>query len=188
MVRNGDQFVDLRQRAAIARKARADLFISLNADAYENSDAAGLSVYTLSATGASSEAARCLADRENAGEVGGVELKTQDALLASVLVDLSKNAAIEASDQAAAAVMTALQKEFPVHNPVIQKAGFAVLKSLDVPSMLIETTFISNPGEESKLLDPRHQARIARAILNGIRAFKDSSGRLTEASSQEPRP
>lgn len=182
MVRSGDQFVDLRRRAEIARQAQADLFLSLHADAYADSDAAGLSVFTLSETGASSAAARCLADRENAGEIGGVDLKTQDAMLASVLVDLSKNATLEASDQAATHVMAALQKEFPVHNPAIQKAGFAVLKSLDVPSMLIETTFISNPGEESKLLDPRHQDRIARAILKGIRAYMTETHRVTPPS------
>jgi N-acetylmuramoyl-L-alanine amidase len=188
MVRSGDQFVDLRRRAEIARKAQADLFISLHADAYEDSDAAGLSVFTLSETGASSAAARCLADRENAGEIGGVDLKAQEAMLASVLVDLSKNATIEASDQAANRVMAALQKEFPVHNPAIQKAGFAVLKSLDVPSMLIETTFISNPGEESKLLDPRHQERIARAILRGIRAYRSETSRITKISVKPPGP
>ena len=175
MVRSGDTFVDLRGRAAAAQKARADLFVSLHADAYADSEASGLSVFTLSETGASSEAARCVADRENAGAIGGVELKAQDALLASVLVDLSKNATLEASDQAANQVLAALRQEFPVHSPVVQKAGFAVLKSLDVPSLLIELAFISNPGEEAKLIDTHHQRRLAKAILRGIRAFANAT-------------
>lgn len=187
MVRNGDEFVGLHQRAAIARAAQADLFISLHADAYEDSDTQGSSVYTLSATGATSEAARFLADRENAGEVGGIELKSQEATLASVLVDLSKNANLEASDQAATHLLQALQREFKLHNPVIQKAGFAVLKSLDVPSVLIETGFISNPREEAKLLDHRHQQRLARAILTGIRAYAKALHRLPITPAKPPK-
>lgn len=178
MIRDDDQFVELQRRADIAQSAKADLFISLHADAYENDAAEGISVFTLSETGASSEAARCLADRENAGQVAGVDLKSQDPLLASVLVDLSKNATLEASDQAASRMLKAFQKEFRLHNATIQKAGFAVLKSLDVPSMLIETAFLSNPAEELKLLDPRHQDRIAHAILGGIKAYAGELGRL----------
>jgi N-acetylmuramoyl-L-alanine amidase len=171
MARSGDQFVDLRKRAEIAHNARADLFVSLHADAYESEDAHGSSVFTLSETDASSEAARCLADRENMTEVGGVNLRRHDKVLASVLVDLSKNATLEASDTAAAKVLAALQDDFAVHNPTVQKAGFAVLKSLDVPSVLIETAFISNPQEESRLRDNRHQDQLARSILKGIRAY-----------------
>ena len=178
LVRKDDTFVGLRRRAEIARLSRADLFISLHADSFESSDIHGSSVLTLSETGATSEAARCLADRENAGEVGGVDLGAQEATVASVLVDLSKNATLEASDQAATRVLAALQKEFTLHNPKIQKAGFAVLKSLDVASLLIETAFISNPDEEARLLDPRHQERLARAIFTGIRAYAVSLGRL----------
>jgi N-acetylmuramoyl-L-alanine amidase len=178
LVRKDDTFVGLRRRAEIARLSRADLFISLHADSFESSDIHGSSVFTLSETGATSEAARCLADRENAGEVGGVDLGAQEATVASVLVDLSKNATLEASDQAATRVLAALQKEFTLHNPKIQKAGFAVLKSLDVASLLIETAFISNPDEEARLLDPRHQERLARAIFTGIRAYAVSLGRL----------
>lgn len=178
MIRDDDQFVELQRRADIAQSAKADLFISLHADAYENDAAEGISVFTLSETGATSEAARCLADRENAGEVAGVDLKSQDPVLASVLVDLSKNATLEASDQAASRMLKAFQKEFRLHNATVQKAGFAVLKSLDVPSMLIETAFLSNPEEEVKLLDPRHQDRIAHAILGGIKAYASELGRL----------
>jgi N-acetylmuramoyl-L-alanine amidase len=188
MVRGGDEFIGLHQRAEIARVASVDLFLSLHADAYEDGDARGFSVFTLSATGATSEAARCLADRENAGEVGGVDLKAQEAVLASVLVDLSKNANLEASDQAAATLLDALQQEFKVHNPVVQKAGFAVLKSLDVPSVLIETGFISNPAEAAKLVDSRHQDRLARAILQGIRRYARATPRFPNAPVIPPKP
>ena len=178
LVRKDDTYVGLHRRAEIARLAKADLFISLHADSFESSNTHGSSVFTLSETGATSEAARCLADRENAGEVGGIDLGAQEASVASVLVDLSKNAMLEASDLAATRVLIALQKEFTLHSAKIQKAGFAVLKSLDVPSLLIETAFISNPDEEARLLDPRHQERLARAIFNGIRAHALSLGRL----------
>ncbi len=171
MVRTGDNYLDLRKRAETAHEARADLFISLHADAYEDNMTQGSSVFTLSETSATSEAARYLADRENAAEVGGVDLKKQDAILASVLVDMSKNATLEASDKAATSLITALEKEFKVHNHKIQKANFAVLRSLDVPSVLIETGFISNPEEEKRLLDPRHQERLARALFRGIKTY-----------------
>jgi N-acetylmuramoyl-L-alanine amidase len=171
MVRSGDHFVDLRHRAAIARRAHADLFVSLHADAYENAEARGSSVFTLSDNGASSEAARWLADSENAALMGGVRLKDKSKTLASVLVDLSKNATQEASDQAAAKVLRELGKDFEVHNSGVQKAGFVVLKSLDVPSMLVETAFISNPAEEKNLTNPKSQDRIAKAIFKGIRAY-----------------
>lgn len=186
LVRKDDTFVGLHRRAEIARLSKADIFVSLHADSFESSNTHGSSVFTLSETGATSEAARCLADRENAGEVGGIDLGAQEATVASVLVDLSKNATLEASDQAATRVLIALQKEFTLHNSKIQKAGFAVLKSLDVPSLLIETAFISNPDEEVRLLDPRRQERLARAIFNGIRAYALSLGRLPNPG--KPRP
>jgi N-acetylmuramoyl-L-alanine amidase len=171
MVRAGDQFVDLRQRAQIARKAHADLFVSLHADAYEKNDVRGSSVFTLSDHGASSEAARWLADSENAALVDGVKLKDKGKTLASVLVDLSKNATQEASDKAAGKVLRELSKDFDLHHEDVQKAGFVVLKSLDVPSMLVETAFISNPDEERNLNDAKHQERVARAVFKGIRAY-----------------
>ncbi|MGZ8250110.1 N-acetylmuramoyl-L-alanine amidase [Methylomagnum sp.] len=171
MVRASDQFVDLRQRAEIARKAHADLFVSLHADAYENNDVRGSSVFTLSDHGASSEAARWLADSENVALVDGVKLKDKGKTLASVLVDLSKNATQEASDKAAGKVLRELRKDFEIHHEAVQKAGFVVLKSLDVPSMLVETAFISNPDEERNLNDAKHQERIARAVFKGIRAY-----------------
>lgn len=177
MVRNGDDFVGLHQRAEIARAAHADLFISLHADAYGDEAVQGSSVFTLSETGATSEAARCLADRENAGLVGGVDLKSQDAMLASVLVDLSKNATLEASDLAATQLLAALRQASKMHNPIIQKAGFAVLKSLDMPSVLVETGFISNPDEAARLQDPGYQDELAHALLEGIRAYARQSTR-----------
>ena len=171
LVRRDDAFVDLHHRAAIARKARADLFVSIHADAYADSDVKGSSVFTLSDHGATSEAARWLADSENAALVGGPKLKDKDKLLASVLVDLSKNATLDASTQAAERVLIELKKSHAVHHPDVQKAGFAVLKSLDVPSMLVETAFISNPEEEHRLCDTRYQEQVARAVFRGIRAY-----------------
>jgi N-acetylmuramoyl-L-alanine amidase len=171
LIRSGDQFVDLHRRADLARLAHADLFISLHADAYEDGGVRGSSIFTLSETGASSEAARTLADHENGGTVAGVQLADKNPELASVLVDLSKSATLDASDQAAARVLQELKKEFPVHHAGVQKAGFAVLKSLDVPSMLVETAFISNPAEERNLANPKHQDRIAQAVFQGIRAY-----------------
>ncbi len=171
MVRVGDEFVDLRHRAAIARRARADLFVSVHADAYADDGVKGSSVFTLSENGASSEAARWLADSENAALLGGPKLRNKDKVLASVLVDLSKNATLEASDTAAEKVLRELKRDFALHHHDVQKAGFAVLKSLDVPSMLVETAFISNPDEERNLTNPRHQEQVARAVFRGIRAY-----------------
>jgi N-acetylmuramoyl-L-alanine amidase len=171
MVRNGDHFVDLRHRVNIARKNRADLFVSLHADAYVNDLAKGSSVFTLSDSGATSEAARWLADRENASFVGGVKLKDKDKTLASVLLDLSQGATLDASDRAARRVLRELKKGFHIHHHNVQKAGFVVLKSPDIPSVLVETAFISNPDEERNLRDPEHQTQIARAVFRGIRAY-----------------
>lgn len=171
MVRSDDHFVDLRRRAEIAREAQADLFISLHADAYEDGTVKGSTVFVLSENGASSAAARTLADRENAGEVGGVNLGAEDAMVASVLVDLSKNANREASEKAARSIMLSLAHDFKIHNATVQKAGFKVLKSLDVPSLLIETGFISSTDEESRLADPKQQERLARAIFKGIQSL-----------------
>lgn len=175
MVRSDDRFLDLHKRAEVAHKTDADLFISLHADAYEDNLTQGSSVFTLSETGATSEAARYLADRESATLVGGLNLRDQEMTLASILVDMSKNATMEASDKAAASLITALEKEFRIHNHAIQKANFAVLRSLDVPSVLIETGFISNPEEEERLLDPGHQKRLAKALFEGIRSYARKS-------------
>jgi N-acetylmuramoyl-L-alanine amidase len=163
LVRNGDYYVDHRRRMDIARRNKADLFISVHADAVDDRRATGASVYALSLKGASDEAARQLAERENASvRVGGVSLEDKDEVLASVLLDLSQSAALSAS------LDSRLGK---VHRRTVQQAGFLVLKSPDMPSILVETAFISNPSEEKKLRDKRHQGQLADAILAGIRNY-----------------
>lgn len=169
MIRKGDYYISLRQRIQIAREARADLFVSIHADAFKNAKVRGSSVYTLSRHGASSEAARWLAARENAADlVGGVSLDDKDDLLASVLLDLSQTATLEASQELADKVLSKLESMGQLHHQSIQKAGFVVLKSPDIPSILIETAFISNSYEERKLRSRTHQTRLAQAIFNGI--------------------
>ncbi|HQU14742.1 MAG: N-acetylmuramoyl-L-alanine amidase [Chromatiales bacterium 21-64-14] len=172
MTRTGDYYIGLRERMDMARRAKADLFISLHADAYRNRQARGASVYILSQRGASSEAARWLARSENASDrVGGVDLEDKGHMLASVLLDLSQSATLEASMQAARDVLGQLEQVGRVHRRRVEQAGFMVLKSPDVPSMLVETAFISNPREERELRSPRYQMRIARAVLHGIRRY-----------------
>lgn len=172
LTRDGDYFVPLRTRIVKAEHAQADLFVSVHADAVLDRDISGASVYVLSAHGASSEAARRLADRENAADlVGGVSLRDKDPLLASVLLDLSQSASMSASEEAAEAVLRELDKIGEVRKSAVQKAGFLVLKSPDVPSMLIETAYITNPDEERKLKDPAYQGELAGAILNGLKAY-----------------
>jgi N-acetylmuramoyl-L-alanine amidase len=169
MIRNGDYYVSLRQRMRVARKARADLFVSIHADAYTKSHVHGSSVYTLSERGASSEAARWLAARENAADlVGGVSLDDKDDLLASVLLDLSQTATREASQDVAGKVLANLKRVGRLHKRQVQHAGFVVLKSPDIPSILVETAFISNPHEENNLRNKRHQTQLANAMFNGI--------------------
>ncbi|MEY4377236.1 MAG: hypothetical protein RJB26_1786 [Pseudomonadota bacterium] len=172
LVRDGDYFVELRQRMVRARTAGADLFVSIHADAAYNRAAAGSSVYILSTRGASSEAARWLADRENAADLaGGVQLDKVDPTVASVLMDLSQGDTITSSDRAARLVLSELDRIGNVHKREVQSAGFMVLKSPDIPSMLVETAFISHPAEEERLSDPEHQQRLAEAIQNGVRAY-----------------
>lgn len=172
MIRNGDYFVGLRQRIEKARKHKADLFVSIHADAYENDEAKGSSVFTLSEKGATSEAAKWLAERENAADlVGGVKLNDKDNVLASVLLDLSQTATQEASQEVAHKVLRELSRASNLHHQQVQRAGFAVLKSPDVPSILVETAFISNPEEERKLKDPAQQDQIANSIFQGVRNY-----------------
>lgn len=172
MVRKGDYYIGLRQRMKIARTAKADLFISIHADAFRQSDVKGASVFTLSNRGATSEAARWLANHENASDlVGGVSLDDKDDVLASVLLDLSQTATQEASVDVAGKVLNHLKRIGPLHQQSVQKAGFMVLKSPDVPSILVETAFISNPTEESKLTSRRYQTRMARAIFSGVDSY-----------------
>ncbi len=172
LVRDRDVFIPLDQRYMIAREAQADLFISLHADAAHNRAASGASVYVLSLRGASSEAARWLADQENAADlVGGVELDARDKNLAAVLLDLSQNATMRVSDDVASEVLAALKQVGKAHKPQIERANFVVLRSPDVPSMLVEAGFISNPGEEAKLSDPAYRSRMAAAIVSGVRGY-----------------
>ena len=172
MVRTGDYYIRLRKRIEIARAERADLFVSIHADAFRDRRVRGSSVYALSQNGATSEAARWLAERENSADlIGGVSLDDKDDLLASVLLDLSQTATIEASLDIGDEVLEGLKRLGKTHKPRVQQAGFAVLKSPDIPSILVETAFISNPQEEKRLRDPRHQRRLATAILKGVRAY-----------------
>lgn len=172
LIRKGDYYLGLRKRIELAREAKADLFISIHADAFRDRRVSGSSVYTLSPRGASSEAARWLAERENSSDlVGGVELKDKDDVLASVLLDLSQTATLQASHEAADKVLQHLGDVSKTHKSSVQRAGFVVLKAPDVPSLLVETAFISNPQEESKLKSPAHQQRIARSIQEGIRDY-----------------
>lgn len=172
LIRDADVFVPLPQRYMKAREAQADLFVSIHADAARNRTASGASVYVLSLRGASSEAARWLADQENAADlVGGVELDVKDKNLAAVLLDLSQSATMRMSDDVANQVLASLKQVGRAHKPQIERANFVVLRSPDVPSMLVETGFISNPTEESRLNDPRYRERLASAIVSGVRSY-----------------
>ena len=172
MIRDGDYYTSLRKRTEKARRYKADLMISIHADAFKDPRASGATVYVLSERGASSEAARLVAAKENAADlVGGVSLEDKDELLASVLVDLSQTATIEASYAVASEVLGAMRPVAKIHKRQVEQAGFVVLKSPDVPSILVETAFISNPAEERKLRDRRYQRQLAQAIHNGVRAY-----------------
>ena len=172
MVRTGDYYVDHRRRMAIAHQHNADLFVSIHADAVDDRRANGATVYALSLKGATDEEARLLAERENAAvSVGGVSLNDKDQVLAEVLLDLSQNAALSASLDVGAAVIGELARIVRVRRKTVQQAGFLVLKSPDMPSILIETAYISNLSEEKKLKNSQHQARLADAIFGGIRNY-----------------
>ena len=176
LTRDGDYYIPLRGRYEKARKARADLFLSIHADAFKKRTVQGSSVFVLSPRGASSEFARLLADSENASDlVGGVTLKDKDDMLASVLLDLSQSATREASNKVAVDILGALKRTGKVHKPHVGRANFMVLKSPDVPSVLIETAFISNPSEEKRLTEKEFQQRMARAITRGVRDYFYSS-------------
>jgi len=172
LIREGDYYVGLRQRIEKARKHKADLFISIHADGFTDHRASGSSVYVLSRRGASSEMARVLAARENAADlVGGVSLDDKDDLLREVLLDLSQTATLEASFSVADNMLGELKRIGKTHKTSVQQAGFVVLKSPDIPSILVETAFISNPAEEQKLRDSGHQQQLATAMLHGIRDY-----------------
>lgn len=172
LTRDRDVFISLRQRIKRARQHNADMFISIHADAFHNHRARGASVFVLSERGASSEAAQLLADKENAADLaGGISLEDKDDLLASVLLDLSQDASLEASLEVANTVLSGLKRVGNVHKKHVESAAFVVLKSPDIPSVLVETAFISNPDEERKLNSASHQNKLARAMLSGIRNY-----------------
>jgi len=169
LIRNGDYYMGLRDRVQKARDKKADLLISVHADSYRDTRARGSSVYALSVDGASSETARWLAEKENASDlIGGVKLDNKDDMVAEVLLDLSLTGTIQSSLDVGDEVLGELKRIGRVHKRRVQQAGFAVLKSPDVPSILLETAFISNPREERKLRSPAHQRKTAKAILRGV--------------------
>jgi len=172
LTRDGDYFVPLGKRVEKARKVQADLFVSIHADAFVQPTARGSSVFVLSEKGASSTAARWLADKENqADTIGGVNVKNHDRQLASVLFDLSTTAQINDSLKLGKSVLGEIGGINRLHKGSVEQAGFAVLKAPDIPSILIETAFISNPEEEAKLLDDGYQNQLANAIVKGIRRY-----------------
>lgn len=169
LTRDTDIFIPLRHRIVKARQNKADMFISVHADAFKDAKAKGASVFVLSQRGASSEAAQMLANKENAADLaGGISLEDKDDMLASVLLDLSQDASLAASIEVADTVLAGLKRVGNVHKKHVESAAFVVLKSPDIPSILVETAFVSNPDEERKLNTPAHQNKIARAILSGI--------------------
>lgn len=172
MTRNGDYFVPLQRRVALARRVQADLFVSIHADAFVRPEARGSSVYVLSERGATSSAARWLAQRENDADlIGGVNLARQEGHLARTLLDLSQTATINDSLKLGAAVLSELGGINRLHKPQVEQAGFAVLRSPDIPSVLVETAFISNPEEERRLNDKGYQDKMAEAVMRGIRRY-----------------
>ncbi|HEX7403701.1 MAG TPA: N-acetylmuramoyl-L-alanine amidase, partial [Usitatibacter sp.] len=172
LVRDGDYFIPLMQRVSKSRRIQADLFVSIHADAWVRPDARGSSVFALSERGATSTAARMLAQRENESDlIGGVNLGLKDPILARTLLDLSLTATINDSLKLGKAVLTELGDVNALHKASVEQAGFAVLKAPDIPSILVETAFISNPDEETRLKDTGYQEKMALAILGGIKRY-----------------
>jgi N-acetylmuramoyl-L-alanine amidase len=176
LTRSGDYFIPLKRRYQIAREKNADMFVSVHADAFRSGDARGSSVWVLSPRGKTSEAARWLADRENSADlIGGVTLDDKDDGLAAVLLDMQQGYAMQASEAIAGNVLRALGRLGPTHRGYVERANFVVLRSPDVPSMLVETAFISNPAEERKLRDPAHQQALAQAVMGGVRSYFEAT-------------
>ncbi len=170
LTRDADRYITLRNRVKKARQAEADIFISLHADSFHKRYVKGASVYALSLRGASSEAARWIAKKENSSDlIGGISLDDKDDLIASVLLDLSQTATIQDSLELGSDVLSQLGKVSRLNNRKVQQAGFAVLKAPDMPSILVETAFLSNPSEEKKLRSSRYQQKLAKAVFSGIR-------------------
>lgn len=174
LTRSGDYYVGLRQRLDIARKYNGDVFVSIHADAFNNPHSNGASVFALSQRGATSEAARWLAEKENYSELGGVNLGDLDdsnGVVRSVLIDLSQTATINSGLQMGGRVLNQLDNFTNLHNNKVEQAGFVVLKSTDIPSILVETGFISNPREERNLTSSTYQSRLSQAIFQGIKGY-----------------
>lgn len=182
LTRDGDYFVPLGHRVVKARKFSADLFVSIHADAFVNPDARGSSVFALSENGASSAAARWLAKRENDADlIGGVNLDVKDKYLKQTLLDLSQTATINDSMKLGKAVLSELGGINKLHKGAVEQAGFAVLKAPDIPSILVETAFITNPEEEARLGDEAYQDKIASAIVSGIKRYFANNPPLARA-------
>lgn len=188
LTRDGDYLVDLRRRRELARESQADLFISIHADAYQNSSAKGATVYALSEKGASDEVARRLAERENASAlVGGVTLSDyEDPVLRQVLLDLSQSATLSASMAAGDRLIDRLGTVTEMRKRQVQYANFAVLRQPDVPSLLVETAYISNPTQEAALRDASYQARLARALAAGIMDYFQTHAAAETFLAQNP--
>ena len=170
MIRSGDYYVSLKGRRDLARRRQADLFVSIHADAFKRKEANGASVYALSTRGATSTAARYLAQRDNSADlVGGVSLSDKDDVLAGVLADLSMTSTLDTSLKLGSKVLRNVDTVAKLHKNNVEQAGFAVLKSPDIPSILVETGFISNPSESKKLATRSYQKKMARAIHRGIK-------------------
>ncbi len=174
LTRSGDYYLGLRNRLDIARKYNGDVFVSIHADAFKNPHSNGASVFALSQSGATSEAARWLAEKENYSELGGVnlgDLDDQNGIVRSVLIDLSQTATINSGLQMGKGVLNQMQVFTRLHNYKVEQARFMVLKSPDIPSILVETGFISNPQEEKNLTSPAYQTRLSQAIFQGIKGY-----------------
>jgi N-acetylmuramoyl-L-alanine amidase len=172
LTRDADFFVPLHERVKKARRVQADLFVSIHADAFMNPDARGASVFALSEHGASSSAARWMANRENASDlVGGANLAAKDATVLRALIDMSTTAQIKDSLKLGGEVLGQIAKVGKLHKGSVEQAGFAVLKAPDIPSILVESAFISNPGEEAKLRDPEYRGQLVEALATGIQRY-----------------
>lgn len=172
LTRDGDYFVPLNVRVQKARRVEADLFVSIHADAFIQPHAKGASVFALSQLGASSSMARWMANKENASDlIGGINIKTKDQQVANLLLDMSTTAQIKDSLQVGNSILKQIGGFAPLHKGKVEQASFAVLKAPDIPSILVETAFISNPQEEARLNDEGYQDRIAEAILKGIKEY-----------------
>ena len=182
LTRDADFFVPLHERVKKARRVQADLFVSIHADAFMSPEARGASVFALSEHGASSSAARWMANRENASDlVGGANLHAKDDTVLRTLLDMSTTAQIKDSLKLGGEVLGQIAKVGKLHKGSVEQASFAVLKAPDIPSILVESAFISNPGEEAKLRDPEYQQRLVNALVAGIQRYFARNPRLARS-------